>query len=199
MSTKEQILHEATIAFAEQGYSGLRMDALAETCGINKATIYYHFKSKEALFESVVEHNMREIIAIIQHAIADAKTPETKLKAYISAMMQRKRDMVAIMTREIINGGDHLPTELFTLMLQIFKPLEAILKEGNEAGVFEMMHPWVIIQIIIGSTNHHILSNRIRERAAAALSDHELPQPETPATFAEQLSELILNAIRKPL
>lgn len=35
--------------FAEKGFDGARVDKLAEMAKVNKALIYYYFKSKEAI------------------------------------------------------------------------------------------------------------------------------------------------------
>ncbi|TYP72094.1 TetR/AcrR family transcriptional regulator [Paenibacillus methanolicus] len=51
---KEKILQTALEAFAEKGYDGARIDTIAKTAGVNKALIYYHFKSKEELFTAVI-------------------------------------------------------------------------------------------------------------------------------------------------
>ncbi|UQZ90747.1 hypothetical protein C4J81_16650 [Deltaproteobacteria bacterium Smac51] len=54
--TKEYILIEATILFAQKGYAAVSMRELADVIGIKPASLYNHFGSKEALWEAVVEH-----------------------------------------------------------------------------------------------------------------------------------------------
>ena len=51
--TKERILHTALQIFAEHGYEGARMDKIASEVGINKASLYFHFKSKEDIFRAL--------------------------------------------------------------------------------------------------------------------------------------------------
>lgn len=51
---KERILQIATSEFAILGYSALSMNNLAKKLEINKATIYYHFKDKESLYNEVI-------------------------------------------------------------------------------------------------------------------------------------------------
>jgi len=51
---KEKILQTALQEFAEKGYDGARIDNIAKTAGVNKALIYYHFKSKEELFAAII-------------------------------------------------------------------------------------------------------------------------------------------------
>jgi len=51
--TRERILQEALILFARQGYEGARMEKIAAQVGINKASLYFHFKNKEDIFREL--------------------------------------------------------------------------------------------------------------------------------------------------
>ena len=48
--TKEKILQTALVAFSRYGYEGARMEKIAAEVGINKASLYFHFSSKEEIF-----------------------------------------------------------------------------------------------------------------------------------------------------
>ena len=52
--TKKTILEAASRCFAENGYPGCSMDAIALAAGLSKGGLYAHFKSKEELFTSVI-------------------------------------------------------------------------------------------------------------------------------------------------
>ncbi|MDR2655289.1 MAG: TetR/AcrR family transcriptional regulator [Oscillospiraceae bacterium] len=54
--TKSTILLYATLMFAQKGYSGLSLRDLANSIGIQAASLYNHFPSKEKLWEAVIEH-----------------------------------------------------------------------------------------------------------------------------------------------
>src|SRR5579862_6684588 len=58
--TKAVILKAAERIYAENGLAGARTDAIASAAGVNKALLYYYFKSKEGLYEAVVEDHFRE-------------------------------------------------------------------------------------------------------------------------------------------
>jgi AcrR family transcriptional regulator len=53
-SRRAAILDQATQLFLERGYAGTSMSAIAEQCGLRKASLYHHFPSKEALFTACV-------------------------------------------------------------------------------------------------------------------------------------------------
>lgn len=52
--TKKTILEAASRCFAENGYSGCSMDAIALAAGLSKGGLYAHFKSKDELFTTVI-------------------------------------------------------------------------------------------------------------------------------------------------
>ncbi|MEM7726015.1 MAG: TetR/AcrR family transcriptional regulator [Cyanobacteria bacterium P01_A01_bin.45] len=55
-SKSEQILSGAMSEFLNKGYSDTSMDRIAASVGVSKQTLYSHFKDKETLFSSLVEH-----------------------------------------------------------------------------------------------------------------------------------------------
>src|SRR5579862_945402 len=69
--TRQAIL-AAAAAFAKSGLAGARTEAIAEAAGVNKAMLYYYFKSKESLFQAVVEDHFeifnREALEVLNGA-----------------------------------------------------------------------------------------------------------------------------------
>ena len=53
--TRAEILEVATAEFAERGYSGARVDEIAERTRTTKRMIYYYFGGKEQLYIAVLE------------------------------------------------------------------------------------------------------------------------------------------------
>ena len=67
--TQELILNAAREVFIRKGYSGARMQEIADVAGINKALLFYYFRSKEklfhAIFTGVLEQIQNEILSIL--------------------------------------------------------------------------------------------------------------------------------------
>lgn len=53
--TSQLIFNAAAEIFEEKGFSGARMQEIAERAGINKALLHYYFRNKEELFRAVFE------------------------------------------------------------------------------------------------------------------------------------------------
>ena len=53
-TTKEKILTEAVKLFAKEGYEAVSVDQIAKAVGIKAPSLYKHYKSKRAIFDSIL-------------------------------------------------------------------------------------------------------------------------------------------------
>jgi AcrR family transcriptional regulator len=60
--TKQRILEAAVSEFSEHGFSGARVDRIAEQASANKSLIYSYFGNKEKLFDAVYREIMRQVV-----------------------------------------------------------------------------------------------------------------------------------------
>ena len=61
MDTKEQIAQVALSLFARQGYHGVSIRDIARAVGIKESSIYFHYASKQAIFDSLVAQAYRHM------------------------------------------------------------------------------------------------------------------------------------------
>ena len=80
---EELILDAAQHRFASYGYSKVTMDEIAEDIGMAKASLYYYFPTKEAIFRSVVQHEQEEFLSHIQTVLEDEYSASQKFLEYI--------------------------------------------------------------------------------------------------------------------
>jgi TetR/AcrR family transcriptional regulator len=103
-STREKIVTAALREFTVHGKAGARIDRIAEAAGVNKAMIYYHFKSKEGLHREVVASHYNRFrdhaISILDncHTLEEMLTGVAQLHA--DAILER-RDMLPLLLREL--------------------------------------------------------------------------------------------------
>lgn len=82
--TRTVILNAAEHIFAESGLAGARIDAIARAAGVNKALIYYYFKSKDALHLAIVERHMKEFSSQALELLASGRSVQEKVLDYMS-------------------------------------------------------------------------------------------------------------------
>ena len=82
--SRATILRAAEHIFAERGLAGARIDAIAEAAGVNKALIYYYFKSKDALYLAVVEWHLKEFHRQALDLLTSERSVKDKILDYVS-------------------------------------------------------------------------------------------------------------------
>jgi AcrR family transcriptional regulator len=71
LGMKDRILKGAEKLFYKHGYSGVRVDDIADFVGISKKTIYNHFPNKLALVRAVIEVNVQDIFQKLDEFTSD--------------------------------------------------------------------------------------------------------------------------------
>lgn len=79
--------------FSERGYEATSLREIAERLGVTKAALYYHFRTKEEIVQSLFEDQLAELDALIAWAESQPPTVETRrefIRRY-AEMLQRRR------------------------------------------------------------------------------------------------------------
>jgi AcrR family transcriptional regulator len=166
VSTRDAVFDSAASLFAKGGFDGVSVDDLARDAGVNKAMIYYHFADKLALYRAVLADGLSRMGVIVNEIATGDGTPAVKLDRFIEAfvrMTETRPWMPALMLREIAEGAPRLDAGTMAHMRVVIMSFAAILKQGQESGVFRRVHPILAYESVIGP----IIINAARERVAA--------------------------------
>lgn len=136
-----QIIEAATQVFAEKGFEGATMDDIAAAVGINKATIYLYFDSKDALIRAIAEAIFARELADLQAAYDFPGTATERLTAYYEAMIADEPEVLPIMPilYEFYALGlrrEDIRVVIRDFISQAADLLEAIIEEGIAVGEF---------------------------------------------------------------
>lgn len=108
-NVKERILEEATRLFAENGFEGTTIQAIADAVGIRKPSLIYHFASKDALREQVIEDllsHWKEEIPRLLMAATDERDRFASVVMALVAFFQADRNRARLVVREILDRPD---------------------------------------------------------------------------------------------
>lgn len=124
--TRKRILIAAEQLFAERGITSTSMRALTKTAGVNLAAVHYHFGSKEALLDSVIEFraapmNRARIAALEAHLAERGEEPLDVACIFRAFLMPAIHSVI-----ESPEGAAHLPRLFARLEAQPPGILEAI-------------------------------------------------------------------------
>ncbi|MFT3747987.1 MAG: TetR/AcrR family transcriptional regulator [Agriterribacter sp.] len=108
ISTEEKIREAARKVFTQKGYAATRTRDIAEAAGINLALLNYYFRSKEKLFEMIMQEKMQQFFGIITPVLLDQHTNlnekiEQVTSKYIDMLLQNP-DMPIFVLSEIRNN-----------------------------------------------------------------------------------------------
>src|SRR4030042_4489907 len=79
---KDQILAAASECFARFGYKKTTLDDIGKKIGLNKASIYHYFKSKEEIFTQIVLNEFEQFITKLHQHIEEDMICEQKILVY---------------------------------------------------------------------------------------------------------------------
>jgi TetR/AcrR family transcriptional regulator len=149
--TLPAILAAAEIEFATNGFAAARTESIAARAHVVKGMIFHYFKSKEGLFEAVLERAFQPFREALDRAIDTNQTAMESLlslvEGLLSAMSSRPLAPVIFMLESIQGGGEHIRK---LGMNSFYTRVEALLKKGMAAGEFRPMDPWQSAINVVG-------------------------------------------------
>jgi TetR/AcrR family transcriptional regulator len=136
--TRKTILRAAIREFSAHGLAGARTDAIAASAKVNKALLYYYFKSKTALYSAAIEE-VSSAVAGRAFAALDPKRSggERLLRTALSHFdrILTQRDFQSLMQQEMVRMRRGESEALPAMVENVFKPLLAKLQEAVHDGV----------------------------------------------------------------
>ena len=194
--TLSKILKAAKNVFSKEGFDGARVDEIAKQANVNKAMIYYHFKSKEDLYDSVVDSIfLKDSLEIINSS--EEKDPFLKLekiiRLFFDNMEINKVERCSIIAREMVSRSDIFIKMRDKYWIPDFHLINDLLNKGKEDGFFKFESPSELITFTIQS---HIIFYKINEVTYYESDIFELLYPEN---NQERMIGYILSILKKLL
>ena len=139
---RQQILAGAKVVFADHGFEGASMSAIARQAGVSKGTLYNYFTNKADLFAAFVEQNCREKLPAALAPVQTNQPVRKTLTEIARGMVQLITSREGIMLyRIIVSEAPHFP-ELATVFWQ----------HGPKLGI-EILAHWIQEQVDQGTLN----------------------------------------------
>lgn len=108
--TRDRIQQVALKLFTEKGYDNTSLREIAELLDVTKAALYYHFKSKEEILESVAADIKSSVQELIEWAEAQPQTLESRKQ-----ILHRLSDLLESRWRPMIRFAQANQTRMQTL------------------------------------------------------------------------------------
>ena len=165
--SRARLFASAAAEFAARGYAGANVDRIARTARLNKAMIYYHFRSKAALYREILRDMFEAVGARVNEVAASSVTPEEKIRGFIDAIAlegEARPHFPRMWLREIAEGAEHVDTDTLRYARDVLATLGAIIDEGRRAGRFQPANPLLIHAGIIAPLMFFLATPPVRRK-----------------------------------
>ncbi len=138
-SARERILAAAGDLFAEQGFDGVSVADIAASCGTSTGLVYYHFKDKAALYESVVREGLHLLEATAIRTLNGDGRPTDRITDFVSAYMvllEGQPALMRLLIRSVTDVSTPPPGHVLMRSATTIDRLQAVIDEGIACGEF---------------------------------------------------------------
>jgi AcrR family transcriptional regulator len=165
--TRARLFAAAAREFAAHGFAGASVDRIAARARVNKAMIYYHFRSKAGLYREILHDMFRAVGERTSAVAASDETPPTKVGHFIAAIAaeaEARPHFPAIWFREVAEGGAHLDVAVLREMAGVVRALGAIVDQGTRSSGFQPVSPLLVHAGIVAPLLMFLASAGFRTR-----------------------------------
>jgi AcrR family transcriptional regulator len=164
---RRAVLDAATELFAERGFGAVSVQEIADAAATHKTTVLYHFATKDALHEAVLDEALGRLAAVMREFLA-GEFRRDRL-AYLldqnQSFFAAHVPLARLLQRELLESAD-VDAYLQRFVEPIYLPAVASLERGMKAGIIRRVDPAFFIHDLhvqlIGYFCHRPLLERLR-------------------------------------
>lgn len=189
------ILAAAGDLFAESGYDGVSIQAIANRAATSKANVFHHFGSKEALYLAAMREACSGFVTASELLEDDTCLDHRERIATFMRgdleHMHAQPERAHLILREVLEsgpaGGKTLAQDVFD---ERFQQVVRLFRAGQQAGVFAAdIRPELAAVVMIATTVFQFQSrNVVRYFAGVDFADD-------PAAYTRMVSRLLLDGM----
>jgi TetR/AcrR family transcriptional regulator len=192
-SAKKRLLQAAVGLFARKGYSATGLREIVSEAGVSVAMVNYHFGSKQALLEAILDRFFHSVYSIAEESLAGEDPPELKLRRYLRAVVgvfRKNPELVRIAITELPNdmpGIVQYKAEKVTRMLGLvgIHLLPALPEEVRDRIRLEVLGP-----ALVGMLTFHFLMRPVIQDAFQINFDSSFYE-----NYADELADIFMYGV----
>ncbi len=188
--TRAQILAAASKLFAEHGYDGTSLRAIARASGVSQPLIHHHFGSKEALWTSVLASIVESFAAAQEAQYALGEGSAEFLERGLDALLrwyQEHPEWIRIGLWAQVRSD----TRTWTEQTAQFERFVAFLGDARSKGVVRADVPAFHLAMAIGGMAYYWFLFKKRYAAAAGV---DADDPREDVAFFQSLRKMVSGA-----
>lgn len=150
----KHILAAAEKIFAERGYRGTTVLAVAQEVGLPKANILYYFKTKEGLYKEVMSQLLKLWMGSMNE-MNEHSHPRDALPLYIANKMRQSQqhpNASRIFAAEVLHGAHYLRAPLEAELKEQYEQTCQVFQSWIDKKWMDPMHPQHLLFMLWSST-----------------------------------------------
>ncbi len=150
---KEKILCAASKLFAERGFYGTGMRAIAAAAKVSIGAIYSHFKTKEEILETILCDEIEQRSKFIREVAGEKLPLVTKVERLVRfhfSLLEERQDASLLFFRERFDPNPRLHRRLEELYDGLAEQVAGLLKEGMKGRETVPYPPVSAAYILLG-------------------------------------------------
>jgi AcrR family transcriptional regulator len=185
-SKKDLILQKAALMFREKGFAATSMRDLAETVGIEAASLYNHIQSKSEILQDItfrIANDCNEHLdSLNNNGMSSTQKIESLIRFHVQMMINRFEDYY-VMVNEWMHLSEPYLTNFSVQRRNYVRKMESIIQEGIDNKEMKPVIPYVAVLTILSSVRGLEFWHRSRQRI-------------TPAEMEDNLVNHLINGLR---
>ena len=135
---RKQIIDIAVDLFSKRGFAEVTTREIAAGAGINEATIYKHFESKEALYDAVLEYYSDRALAVFDSVQIDSKTDFRAAMSDLAhrafGFMEQDPRIFRLMIYSGLHDDEFSENYFGRVGMKVLKTIQRAISIGSEKG-----------------------------------------------------------------
>jgi TetR/AcrR family transcriptional regulator len=198
-ATRAKILAAAWHEFAQKGFAGARVDAIATRSGANKRMIYHYYGDKEGLFVAVLEaayDRVRSAELALDLVHMEPVAAMRRMVEFTFDSFVKDRSFIQLLNNENLYKARHLKksTRITRMHSPLIGMIDDILQRGAASGVFRGGIDAVQLWISIAALGYFYFSNI---HTLSTIFERDFSDAAALAERRAHIIQLVLDSLRQ--
>jgi AcrR family transcriptional regulator len=138
-ATRTDLLRACLHLFARRGFASTSLDDVAAAVGMTKGAIYWHFPSKDALFDALMAYIRSQWRRLVLRPMLADASPDARLRRFFAGyrqLFESEPDECLFLQRVTLDAGTRYVRKVSEVYAQTATVMVAIIEQGKRSGLF---------------------------------------------------------------
>lgn len=135
--TMQRLIDAGAELFDKKGYHNVSIKEIGRLAGCNSALISYHFGSKQALYQAIIDRQLNVLGQLESRLQEKVQTPLEKIREYLHCLLKSQMDPtlhMIILYKELITPSGLLDEDSWQRITQMGDFIRGLLNQAAETG-----------------------------------------------------------------